>query len=128
MQYGKRIFPVSIILIVLLLPFKTLASDIFHVQLFFGLSIPNGGSVSQTEWNDFVTDHIASRFDGFNIVDSTGYWKGKAETSKIVTIILKQAEIAKAESIAHTYATLYHQDSVMLVQSPVTQWEFVEQK
>ncbi|MDA0127832.1 DUF3574 domain-containing protein [Vibrio sp. MarTm2] len=128
MQYGKRAFSIGLILLTLLLPLKALASDVLHVQLFFGLSIPNGGNVSQTEWNDFVSDHIASRFDGFNIVDSTGYWKGKAETSKIVTIILKQEELGKAESIAHAYATLYHQDSVMLVQSPVTQWEFVEQK
>ncbi len=54
--------------------------------------------------------------------------KGKPEPSKIVTIIVKQEQLKDIEVIAKDYAQQFHQDSVMLVQSPVENLKFVEGK
>ena len=125
MLFKKQYLAFFFALPVALMPMKSAASDVYSIQLFFGLSIPDGEKITLQEWDHFVTNNIAKRFDGFNIVDSEGYWKGKPERSKIVTIIAKSEEVSKAESIAHDYATMYHQDSVMLVKKPINQWEFV---
>lgn len=122
---NKKLRTVSILIVIALFPLRALATDIYSVQLFFGLSIPDGGVVSVQQWDNFVVSHIVKRFDGFNIVDSTGYWKGKLEHAKIVTIIAEADKVSDAQAIAHDYAKMFHQDSVMLIQSPITNWEFI---
>jgi len=129
MLFKKQYLAFFFTLPIALMPLKSAASEVtpevYSIQLFFGLSIPDGEKITLQQWDDFVANNIAKRFDGFNIVDSEGYWKGKPERSKIVTIIAKSEEVSKAESIAHDYATMYHQDSVMLVKKPINKWEFV---
>lgn len=125
----KKYFLTCCIAVVFLFsPLGVLASENYSVQLYFGLSVPEGKSVTPKQWNQFVADSIAKRFDGFNVVDSLGYWKGKPENSKIVTIILKEDQVHQAEVIAKEYAKLFHQDSVMLVQSSIEKWEFLSGK
>ena len=101
------------------------ASDIVRLRLYFGLSLPDGGAVSLADWQDFQNNTIATTFEGFNIVDSVGYYKGKPERSKVMTLILKQADIPKAKALAGLYAKRFKQESVMLVTVPVADWEFV---
>ena len=36
-------------------------------QLFLGRNIPDAGSVTQEMMNDFITDEVATRFDGFTV-------------------------------------------------------------
>jgi hypothetical protein len=62
----------------------------FRVRLYFGLSLPQGGGVSLKQWHDFQNTVLAKTFDGFNVVDSTGFYKGQPERSKIVTILTNQ--------------------------------------
>jgi len=100
-------------------------SELFRVRLFFGLSIPNGDGVSLNEWNEFQSQEIATAFEGFNIVDSTGFYKGKPERSKILTLIVKESEIEKVKSLARLYAQRFKQDSVMFVKVPVSEWDFI---
>lgn len=101
------------------------STQVYRVRLFFGLSLPGGGGVSLAQWQDFQNEHIAKEFEGFNVVDSTGYYKGKPERSKIVTIIVKETAMPKVKALAAEYARLFHQDSVMLVKVPVLAWEFI---
>ena len=100
--------------------------EIYRVRLFFGLSLPDGGAVSLYDWQTFETQQIAGAFDGFNVVDSTGYYKGKPERSKIVTLILHKKDFPKAEKLAQSYARKFQQDSVMMVVVPVSEWRFIE--
>lgn len=101
------------------------ADDVYRLRMFFGLSIPTGGGVSIQQWEQFERDQIATTFDGFNVVDSVGYWKGQPERSKIVTLIGTEAELAPAKDLAQAYAKQFHQDSVMLVRVPVSAWDFI---
>ncbi len=104
---------------------RSVPSKLFRVRLFFGLSISSGGGVSLNEWNEFQTQEIATVFEGFNVVDSVGFYEGKPERSKIVTLIIKEEEIGKVKTVARLYAQKFKQDSVMLVIVPVLEWDFI---
>ena len=97
---SKRLYIGGLFILFTLLLLRALAAEIYSVQLFFGMSIPGGGTVTIKEWNSFVDNHIVKRFDGFNIVDSIGYWKGEPEHSKIVTIVVDGDKVSDAEAIA----------------------------
>ena len=101
--------------------------EVFRLRLFFGLSIPGGG-VSLEQWQAFQQDEIAKVFEGFNVVDSTGFYQGKSERSKIVTVIVKSHEVSKAKALASLYAKKFNQDSVMMVKVPVLEWSFIGQE
>jgi len=101
------------------------AEGVFRLRIFFGLSVPGGGAVSLEEWNLFQQEEIIKTFDGFNVVDSVGYYKGKPERSKIVTVIVKQQDIKKAKELAALYSKKFKQESVMIVKVPVLEWSFI---
>lgn len=101
-------------------------TDHYRVRLFFGLSLPSGGGVSLKQWQHFEKAVLAKQFEGFNVVDATGYYKGQPERSKVVTIITNGAGMAKVKSVAQRYATQFQQDSVMMVKVKVDEWAFIE--
>ncbi len=100
-------------------------SELYRIRLYFGLSMPNGGGVSLKEWQAFEQQEIAKTFDGFNVVDSLGYYKGEPERSKILTLILKPDEMPKVKQLAASYAKQFHQDSVMMVKVTADDWQFI---
>lgn len=58
--------------------------------MYFGANIPDPVSfhvVTDTEFQRFIEDSITPRFPGFTIGDMTGYWKGKPERVRVVTIL-----------------------------------------
>ena len=123
---SKQVIRIMLVLLCLLgSAMPSYADEVYRLRLFFGLSIPDGGAVSLEQWNRFQQEEIASRFDGFNVVESTGFYKGKAERSRIVTLIVKEDEVAKAKALAALYAKRFRQDSVMFVRVPVLEWDFV---
>lgn len=82
-------------------------------QLFFGRSLPNGGIVSDFEWETFVKDQICSLFAGFTIQPAIGYWKGKQEQTMIVTISTNDQR--SIEDLAREYKQIFFQDSVAIL-------------
>ena len=90
------------------------------------MSLPNGGAVSLYDWQMFEKKQLSQTFEGFNIVDSTGYYKGKPERSKVVTVIVEKKNIPKAKELAKSYAKQFQQESVMVVVIPVSEWSFIE--
>jgi hypothetical protein len=54
---------------------------------------------------------------GFNIVETTGYYKGQPERSKVVTIVFKDDKetMNKIKAIAQDYAKRFGQESVLVV-------------
>ncbi|MFT4926586.1 MAG: hypothetical protein ACI8WB_002684 [Phenylobacterium sp.] len=101
------------------------AATNYRVGLYFGLSLPTGGGVSLLQWNQFERNVLAKTFEGFNVVDSTGYYQGKPERSKIVTLIINQSDMTKVNKVARQYATKFEQDSVMMVKIRVDEWTFI---
>ena len=89
--------------------------------LYFGMSIPGGGDVTDADWKRFETDVIGHAFpQGFTVIDAHGAWRGAngettAEPTRIV--IVTHADDAAAEAavreIAERYRTMYRQEAVM---------------
>jgi Protein of unknown function (DUF3574). len=95
-------------------------------DLYFGLSIPGGGLVSETDWQRFVDTEITPRFpDGLTIMDAKGQWKDRSgivrEPSKRLLVVVggKPADAVKLEAIRAAYRARFHQESVLLVETPV---------
>ncbi len=122
----KSLIAMTMLIALVVFPLKGYAANVYRVQLFFGLSMPQGGAVSLYDWQLFLEEEIAATFDGFNVVDSIGFYKGKPERSKIVTIVLDQDEMPKVIKLGKSYATKFHQESVMMVKTPVVDWRFIE--
>lgn len=108
--------------------FQIEASDIYSVKVYFGLSKPEGGSVSLSEWNSFEQEIIAKHFEGFNLIDSIGYYKGQPEKSKILTVIMTKSDFYKIEQIANNYIATFSQNSVMVTKDKLDDWLFYSGK
>lgn len=113
------------ILFLTLIPQGAALAEIYQIQLFFGLSLPEGGSVSLQEWQTFEREELANTFEGFNVIDSVGYYQGVPERSKVVTLIIEDEQFPYVESLAKRYAEVFEQDSVMLVRTVVDEWLFI---
>ncbi|MES0489386.1 MAG: DUF3574 domain-containing protein [Leptospirales bacterium] len=103
---------------------KTSQTTWVKVQLYFGLSKP-GGAVSIQEWQAFQKEVIDAEFEGYNLLDSLGYWKGKPERSKVLTIILQEKSVSKAKTVAKKYSIRFDQQSVMLVKTRINEVAFI---
>lgn len=95
-----------------------------RTDLYFGLSIPGGGTVSSTDWQDFLDREVTPRFpDGLTLDEASGQWRDAAsgelvrESSRVVTLLHEASTEADArvESIRAAYKSRFHQDSVMRV-------------
>lgn len=89
--------------------------------LYFGLSIPGGGSVADADWKPFADDAIGRAFpNGFTIVDAHGTWRGAdgasvSEPSRVVTIVHPDdgASDAAIRAIVQRYRTTFRQEAVL---------------
>ncbi len=127
MHKNKIIFTI-LVTAMLIFSAHSFANEVYRLRIFFGLSLPSGGAVSLNDWQIFQQEEIAKVFEGFNVVDSTGYYKGKPERSKIVTVLVEETDIQKAKDLAALYAKTFQQESVMIVKVPVLEWSFVKAK
>lgn len=105
-----------------------LGDPMVETQLFFGMSKPKGGTVSERDWQAFVTAEIAPRFpEGFSVLDGAGFWRDAASAKTISerakVVVRMHAESAEADAaigaIVAAYKTRFQQDAVMRVDRPV---------
>ncbi len=97
-----------------------------QAELFFGLTIPSGGEVSEAEWQRFADDEITPRFPaGLTIEEAQGQWKNGSgivrERAKHLVIVLagSSGDTAKLEAVRAAYKSRFRQDSVLLVANRV---------
>jgi hypothetical protein len=90
-------------------------------RLFFGQSIPGGGTVSQTEVDAFIADVVKPRFpDGFTVWRARGEWRGGGE-EVVVLEIVHPAHIRHdraVQEIAQEYRRRFRQEAVLRVTMP----------
>lgn len=96
-----------------------------EIKMYFGLNMPQGGIVSPGDWDNFEKTVISFWFDGFNVVDSYGYWKGKKEQSKVITVIMDESDKWRAKNIAEAYCKTFGQEAVLIVAVPVLSFDFI---
>jgi hypothetical protein len=89
--------------------------------IYFGRNKPTGGSVSDHEWQRFLSEVVTPRFpDGLTVMEATGQWKGKnglveREQSEVVTL-LHNGERTKQQAVAEliaNYKRRFHQEAVL---------------
>lgn len=91
-------------------------------ELYFGLS-NSMGPITEEEWNKYETGVLQNVFDGYSIIDCSGFWisgtgeKVVEESKKVVLIHSNNAtESRKIDSVIQIYKVDFDQESVMLVQ------------
>ena len=104
------------------------AAGFYRTELFFGLSIPGGGTVSEDEWSQFTAEVVTSRFpEGFTIINATGQYKEKdgqviREPSKVMVFLYRArtrtASRRKIEEIRRAYIRRFKQEAVLRVDYP----------
>jgi hypothetical protein len=95
----------------------------YRTELYFGINVPGGGTVSEQEWNSFLNDEVTPKFpDGFTVLDGYGQWKNKEgkivkEKSKVLIVLYPKNSFAEADKkideIRVAYNKAFHQQSVL---------------
>jgi len=89
--------------------------------LYFGRNRPDGGTVSDAQWRNFLDDVVTPRFpEGLTVVHATGQWRGASgaveqEASEVVTLLHPgdAAARGKVGEIAAEYKRRFRQEAVL---------------
>jgi hypothetical protein len=93
--------------------------------LYFGLSKPAGGVVTDAEWEAFLRDVVTPRFpDGLTVWTARGQWRGAdgavaREESRVVQLLHRPSAAADSSIVAIVaeYRSRFAQEAVMRVRS-----------
>ena len=94
-------------------------------RLYFGRSIPGGGTVSDEAWAAFLREVVTPRFpDGLTVLHGDGQWRDSLgvvirEPTAIVEILHPATAAADAavEAVAAEYKRRFRQESVLRVRA-----------
>ncbi|MBO9661116.1 MAG: DUF3574 domain-containing protein [Chitinophagaceae bacterium] len=99
-----------------------------ETKLYFGQFKLDGGTVSDTEWNDFVKNYVSKVFpDGSTVENASGNWYDTAthklivEPSKVITAVnIPSVKLnQQIDSLGYWYKKLFQQQSVLRVDRKV---------
>jgi hypothetical protein len=97
-------------------------------RLYFGMSIPGGGTVSEAAWRDFLGTEITPRFpDGLTVLEARGQWRDSKsgrilrERSRVLLLLHRGTAKAKSaiDAIIARYKARFRQQSVLRIDTPV---------
>lgn len=106
------------------------STDVVETTLYFGLDLPNGGTVSEEQWTGFLADVVTPRFpDGFTVLDAYGQWRDPEpadapiirEETRIIIVVHPKTSAAEGaiDEIKFFYKTSFGQKSVFHTQAQV---------
>ena len=93
----------------------------YRTELYCGRSKPDGGMVSDEEWEKFLADEVTPRFpDGFTILKGMGQYREKSgkiisEPSNVLVFLYENRKESrlKIEEIRAAYVKQFSQESVL---------------
>lgn len=101
------------------------AEKYVRTELYFGLTKPDGSTLTESEWVAFVDEIITPRFpDGFTVVDGKGQWRNSAgkivkESSRVFIVVYPRKTRAdaskKIDEVRAEYKKRFNQESVMRI-------------
>jgi Protein of unknown function (DUF3574) len=97
------------------------AQALVQDQLYFGLSVPDGGQISLAQWQAFLRDEVTPRFpQGLSVVEAAGQWRGNdgsivQENSRVLTLVHADDKPNEAaiQAIMASYKSRFSQEAVM---------------
>ena len=92
-------------------------------QLFLGRNIPDAGTISKAMMQQFIRDHVCTRFDGFTVTEGVGFWKGEQENVTILTFITE--DDVSVREIADAFKSAFRQESVLMTEVALPVCQFV---
>jgi hypothetical protein len=102
---------------------ETGAEPWIRTELFFGMSRPDGGTISDSEWESFLDAEVTPRFpDGLTVLSAAGQWQGEndqivEEASKLLILLYPREALSEShmeiEEIRAAYEKAFQQESVL---------------
>jgi hypothetical protein len=102
---------------------ETGAEPWIRTELFFGMSRPDGGTISESDWERFLDAEVTPRFpDGLTVLSAAGQWQGEdnqivEEPSKLLILLYPREAIPEShkeiEEIRAAYEKAFQQESVL---------------
>lgn len=94
------------------------------IRIYCGRNLNNEfrqSPLTESEFDFFLQDVVVPLYDGFTIIPSQGFWKGKREEVFIIEIVTNcgwETE-QNINTISAAYVSRYNQDAVMITQQEV---------
>ena len=79
-------------------------------HLTLGRSKPDGGYVTDLDWQMYCEEVLDANVDGYTVQDAVGTWKSDLENPKIVIITTTNQD--KVEDVAWHYKDMFDQEAV----------------
>lgn len=98
-----------------------------RTELYLGLSRPDGKTVTDAEWTEFLDSAVTPRFpDGLTILQAQGRYRMSdqriiTETTRVLVILhdpLNESVNCRIEAICDEYARRFEQESVLRTDAP----------
>ena len=94
--------------------------------VYFGRNRPEGGTVSDTDWQRFLNEVVTPRFPaGFSVVEAAGQWRGRSgavehERTEMLTVLHSDSETDRraVAELAAEYKRRFHQEAVLRERTP----------
>lgn len=110
-------------------PFAPVASDDDWVrtELFFGLTKPRGGAVTESEWKAFLDTAVTPRSPaGFTVIQALGHYRDRdhahyEEPSRVLVVFHRRGAVEAdytLDQIAREYVKRFDQECVLRTDSP----------
>jgi hypothetical protein len=94
--------------------------------VYFGRNRPNGGTVSDAEWEAYLDSVVTPRFPaGFTVVEAEGHWRGQGgvverERTEVLTLLHSGDEASReaVRALTEEYVRRFHQEAVLRERLP----------
>ena len=88
--------------------------------VYFGRNRPDGGTVSDAEWEAYLDSVVTPRFPaGFTVVEAEGHWRGERgvverERTEVLTLLHPGDEASReaVRALTEEYIRRFHQEAV----------------
>ena len=89
--------------------------------VYFGRNRPDGGTVSDAEWEAYLDSVVTPRFPaGFTVVEAEGHWRGESgiverERTEVLTLLHAGDETSReaVRALTEEYIRRFHQEAVL---------------
>lgn len=88
------------------------------IKMYFGRDKPTGGLVHIHEIHNFISQEVATQYEGFTLAFALRYWRGRSEESFTIEVTDPSLDF-RASQIANAYKARFAQEAVLITSQDV---------